>query len=228
MNDDKMVGVLGGMGPAATVDFFGQLVRLTPAEKDWDHLHIIVDNNPRMPSRSRAYLYGEASPTPHLIAGAQRLVAAGAQLIAVPCNSAAYFLAEVRAAVPVPVLDPVAATVAVVRPDQRPLVLGGAVTHGADLYGKHLPHRVRPTDAEQDEVIALIEALKHLDTSGAIVARVEALVAAGRARGADSVVLGCTEFSLIADRVTGAPVFNSNELLARQTVALARTPATDS
>src|SRR5262245_4194541 len=115
MRDDKLVGVLGGMGPHATVDFFAQLVRLTPADKDWDHPHVIVDNNPRMPSRSRAYLYREASPVPDLIAGAQRLVAAGAQLIAVPCNSAAYFLADVRAAVAVPVLDPVAATVAVVR-----------------------------------------------------------------------------------------------------------------
>lgn len=230
MKHDKLVGVLGGMGPYATVDFFAQLVRLTPAEKDWDHLHIIVDNNPRMPSRSRAYLHGEASPVPDLIAGAQRLVAAGAQLIAVPCNSAAYFLEEVRAAVPVPVLDPVAATVAVVRVEQRPLVLGGAVTHGADLYGKHLPQRVRPTDTEQDEVVALIEALKHLDTSDAVVARVEALVAAGLARGADAVILGCTEFGLIADRVADGrvPVFNSNELLARHTVALARTPATGS
>jgi aspartate/glutamate racemase len=146
----------------------------------------------------------------------------------VPCNSAAYFLADVRAGVSVPVLDPVVATAAAVRADQRPLVLGGAVTHGADLYGQRLAQRVRPTDAEQDEVIALIEALKQLDTSDAIVARLQALVAAGLARGADSVVLGCTEFGLVADRVTGAPVFNSNELLARQTVALARTPASGS
>jgi len=236
--DDLVVGVLGGMGPHATVDFFSQLVRVTPADKDWNHLHVIVDNNPRMPSRSRAYLHGEASPGPYLLAGARRLEAQGAQVIAVPCNSAAYFLAETRAGVGARVLDPVEATCEAIvrdpRRPRRPLVLGGVVTHRAELYGKALAGAgivpVRPTDAEQQEVLDLIEALKRLDVSDAVVARTEAVLQAGIARGADSVVLGCTEFGLVAGLLAavGVPVFNSNELLARQTVALARTRASDS
>ena len=231
---DLTVGVLGGMGPLATVDFLGLLVRMTPADKDWNHLHVVVDNNPRIPSRSRAFLFGEESPVPYLIAGARRLVAAGAQLVVVPCNSASYFLAPVRAAVAVPVLDPVMATAAVIvtgqgaeRPPRRPLVLGGMVTHQGQLYGQALAGThvtpLPPTDEEQAEVVALIEALKSGLASPALVQRTLAVVAAGAARGADSVILGCTEFGLIAAQLsTALPVYNSNELLARKTLELAR------
>ena len=229
--DDLVVGVLGGMGPLATVDFFHLLVRLTPADKDWNHLHIVVDNAPRMPSRTRAFLFGEPSPAPYLLASARRLEALGAALIVVPCNSAAYYLGPVREGVRAPVLDPVIATAEAVRTDprapRRPLVLGGMVTHRAELYGQALAGDgvvpVRPTDPEQEEVAALIEALKRGDTGPAIVARTEAIVRTGMARGADSVILGCTEFGLIADALAAsAPVFNSNELLARRTLTLAR------
>lgn len=238
---DRTVGVMGGMGPLATVDFFGLLVRLTPADKDWNHLHIVIDNNPRIPSRSRAILFDEESPVPYLVDGARRLVAMGAQLIVVPCNSASHFLAPVRAAVAVPVLDPVQATAAALRRDgtsRQPFVLGGMVTHRAELYGKALADMsdeqatqqirpMRPSDAEQDEVAALIEALKHGDTSPAIVARTLAVIEAGAARGADGAILGCTEFGLIAEALDERvgdqlPLFNSNGLLALQTLELAR------
>lgn len=220
--NDLTVGVIGGMGPLATADFFHLLVRLTPAHKDWNHLHIIVDNNPRIPSRTRAFLFDEASPVPHMIAGAERLVRAGAQLIVVPCNSASYYLGPVREAVSVTVLDPVMATAHYAKDVKAPLVLGGMVTHRAGLYAKALGvDTVRPTDSEQDEVTALIEVLKKGNTSDAIVARTQKLIDAGTARGADSVILGCTEFGLIANRVTGN-IFNSNELLAKRTLELAR------
>jgi aspartate racemase len=219
---DLTVGVIGGMGPLATADFFHLLVRMTPADKDWNHLHIIVDDNPRIPSRTRAFLYDEASPVPYLIAGAQRLVTAGAQLLVVPCNSASYYLAPVREAVSVPILDPVMATAHYAKV-KAPLVLGGMVTHRAKLYAKALGvDTVRPNDTEQDEVAALIEALKQNDTSDAIVARTQRVIDAGLARGADSVILGCTEFGLIASRLSGVTIFNSNELLAKRTLELAR------
>lgn len=229
---DKTVGVMGGMGPLATVDFFALLVRMTPADKDWNHLHIVIDNNPRIPSRTRAILFDEESPVPYMIDGAKRLAAMGAHLIVVPCNSASYFLAPVRAAVSVPVLDPVMATSAALleSDSRRPIVLGGMVTHRCELYGKALAGTavtpVRPSDAQQDEVAALIEALKHGDTSASIVSRTRAVIDAALAAGADSAILGCTEFGLIAEALAASasapPLFNSNELLARRALAEAR------
>ena len=225
--DDLIVGVMGGMGPLATADFFHLLVRLTPADKDWNHLHIIVDDNPRIPSRTRAYLYNEESPAPYMIEGAQRLAAMGARLIVVPCNSASYFLGPVRDAVNVPILDPVIATAHAIRAHGGigcPFVLGGMVTHKARLYAKELGvEETRPTDTEQAEVAALIEALKKNDTSDDVLARTRTLIEAGIARGADSVILGCTEFGLIAERIASrVPIFNSNELLAKRALELAR------
>jgi aspartate racemase len=221
--DDLVVGVIGGMGPLATVDFFHLLVKLTPADKDWNHLHIIVDDNPRIPSRSRAILFDEASPAPYLVEGAKRLAAMGAGVIAVPCNSASHFLTPAREAVSVPVLDPVGATIASVRTHGvgKPFVLGGMVTHKAELY--RAANAMRPTEAEQEVVAKLIDTLKLGDTSATVVAKTRKLIAAGLARGADSVILGCTEFGLIADALAErVPVFNSNQLLAEQTVAMAR------
>lgn len=231
--NDLTVGILGGMGPLATAELFAALVRATPADKDWNHLHILVDNNPRMPSRSRAYLFGETSPVPYLIAGAQRLLASGARLLVVPCNSAAYFLQPVRdAARGVPVLDPVQATSAVIvtgwgaeRPPRHPLVLGGMVTYRARLYsdalaGSHVQPRY-PSEDEQREVVALIEQLK-AGAAGAA-ERVEALVERAVEGGADSVILGCTELTLVAARLgRTVPVYDSTALLARRTLELAR------
>lgn len=230
---DLTVGILGGMGPLATAELFTALVRATPADKDWNHLHILVDNNPRMPSRSRAFLFGEASPVPYLVAGAQRLLAAGAQLLVVPCNSAAYYLQPVRdAAGAVPVLDPVQATSAVIvtgwgaeRPPRAPLVLGGMVTYRARLYsdalaGSHV-HPRYPSEEAQREVVALIEQLK-AGAAGAA-ERVEELVRRAVDSGADSVILGCTELTLVAARLgRGVPVYDSTALLARRTLELAR------
>jgi len=228
--DDLTVGILGGMGPHATADLFRLLIGLTPAAKDWDHLHVIVDNNPRMPSRTRAFLYGEASPVPYLVAGARRLEAMGAALVVVPCNSASYFLAPVRAAVRVPVLDPVGATSAAIARQgaaRRPLVLGGVVTCRAGLYGAALaPHRIAtllPPGGDADEVADLIERLKRHEVGPEVVARTRAVIERGRAAGADSVILGCTELGLIASALAAdLPVYNSNELLARAALELAR------
>lgn len=231
--DDLTVGLLGGMGPLATAELFSALVRGTPADKDWNHLHILVDNNPRMPSRSRAFLFGEASPVPYLVAGARRLLAAGAQLLVVPCNSAAYFLQPVRdAAGAVPVLDPVQATAAVIvtgwgaeRPPRAPLVLGGMVTYCAQLYsdalaGSHVQPRY-PSEEDQREVIELIEQLK-AGAAGAA-QRVEAVVQRAVEAGADSVILGCTELTLVAGQLgRSVPVYDSTALLARRTLELAR------
>jgi aspartate racemase len=227
---DLTVGILGGMGPHATADLFRLMVSLTPAHKDWDHLHIIVDNNPRIPSRTRAFLFDEASPSPYLVEGAKRLEAMGAAIIVVPCNSATYYLAPVRAAVNAEIIDPVGATAAAIARDRTArnlLVLGGLVTARARLYGEALaPHGIdalQPDATDEAEVADLIERLKQLDTGESVVARTRAVIERGRAAGADGVILGCTEFGLIAGDLSGdLPVYNSNELLARAAVDRAR------
>jgi aspartate racemase len=223
-----VVGVLGGMGPAATTDFLSRLVRVTPALEETDHLRILVDLNPRIPSRTRAILPGEPSPAPYLADGARGLVARGAQVLAVPCNSAAYFLDAARSAVAVEILDPIEATarhiLAMSSPPRRLVVLAGMVSYRGELYNRALPGLdVRtPTEEGQRAVQATIDDIKRGDVEQALT-RLRALIASQVMRGGDAVVLGCTEFSLIADRLeSNVPLFDSNELLARWTVEVAR------
>lgn len=93
------IGVLGGMGPMATVDLMQKIILNTPAKTDQEHLRIIVDNNPQIPSRINAILHGAESPLPALIKSAELLRAAGADFIVIPCNTAHYWFEELQAAV---------------------------------------------------------------------------------------------------------------------------------
>ena len=91
----KILGILGGMGPLSTSYFFQEILRLTDAKKDSDHLRIIIDNNVDIPSRTRALLYGEESPTKVIHCACLNLKSFGCDYIAVPCNSAHAFFDDV-------------------------------------------------------------------------------------------------------------------------------------
>ncbi len=100
----KIVGILGGMGPAATADLFRKIISVTKASCDQDHLHIIIDSNTSIPDRTAALIRGGESPVPQMQSSARTLEAAGAGLIIMPCNTAHGFYDEVCAAVSIPVL----------------------------------------------------------------------------------------------------------------------------
>ena len=96
----KTVGVIGGMGPEATVDFLRRIVAATPAQEDQDHIRVLVDNNPKVPSRLAALVYGTgANPLPVLIDMARGLERQGADFLTIPCNTAHYYLPRIAEAV---------------------------------------------------------------------------------------------------------------------------------
>src|SRR4051812_31094563 len=103
---ERIVGVIGGMGPQATVDFMHRLVARTPARDDADHLHVLVDNNPKIPSRIAALIEGTGEdPTPVLCDMARGLQAQGADFLVMPCNTAHYYLPAIARSVSIPMLD---------------------------------------------------------------------------------------------------------------------------
>src|SRR5574341_528435 len=134
----KVIGVLGGLGPWATLDLFEKILRQTPARIDQEHLRIIIDNNPKIPDRSPAILGEGEDPTPALVATAQNLQRAGADFLVIPCNTAHYFYDRIRAAVTIPVLhimDEVAAAAREKVPGVHVLgVLATAATMASGLY----------------------------------------------------------------------------------------------
>ncbi|MFN8914145.1 MAG: aspartate/glutamate racemase family protein [Betaproteobacteria bacterium] len=106
------LGVLGGMGAMATVDFLRKLVEATPAERDQEHIPLIVRFCPEVPDRAAALAGSGPSPQPALVAAAVELAAAGAQALAIPCNTAHYWYDALCAAVPIPILHIVDAALA--------------------------------------------------------------------------------------------------------------------
>jgi len=102
---EKIIGILGGMGPEATIDLFYKIIKFTPAEKDQEHLRIIIDNNPKIPDRTNAILGTGKDPLPELITTAKNLEKAGADFIIMPCNTAHYFISKIQKNISIPILN---------------------------------------------------------------------------------------------------------------------------
>jgi len=101
---EKIVGVLGGMGPEATLDFFAKVIALTAANRDQNHLRIIIDNNSKIPDRTKAILTKDETLVPVLVETAKNLEKAGVEFIVIPCNTVHYFYDDLIKEVSVPVL----------------------------------------------------------------------------------------------------------------------------
>lgn len=228
--EPPIIGVLGGMGPAATADFYRKIVLVTPATRDQDHLRTLIWSDPTIPDRATAYLHGGESPVPALVAGARRLEAAGAAFLAVPCNTAHLFLAPVREQITVPVLDMVGCTVTELsqrEPEGTAVaVLGTSATRASGMYADALRAAgllpIEPSAAEQlmvDQAIAEVKG----GTEIAAGRTLEPIVATMVARGARTVIAGCTELPIAcATLPTVPPMTDPTAALARACVAQAR------
>ncbi len=224
------VGVVGGMGPRATADFFAKLIELTPAARDQDHLRVLIDSNPQIPDRS-AFILGEGEdPTPWLVETARRLEAAGADFLVIPCNTAHYFLEAIRRSVRIPVLD---ITEAVAEEATRTVpgleavgLLATTATARAQLYHRAFGRRgvrvIAPGGEDQKAVDRAIYSVKAGDLGPEVrkaVARVGVRLVE---QGAEAIVLGCTEIPLVVDPQTWpVPVLDSTHILAQVTVRTA-------
>ena len=230
---DEPVGVLGGLGPAATVHFMQRVLELTDAHRDQDHVDLIVWQHGSVPDRS-AFLLGHGeSPEPVLVADAVALQRAGARFIAIPCNTAVVWVEQLRAAVSVEVLDTVAETVEAARRAVPGLQrLGLLATDGTLLAGTYDAaaaaagvELLTPFPEVQHEVMSIIyDGVK----AGEPVARdrFDAVVDHLRGRGAEAVALGCTELSVLHEDlgVADATIIDSIDALARRVVARAGAP----
>ncbi len=230
---DEPVGVLGGLGPAATVHFMHRLVELTDAHRDQDHVDLLVWQHGSIPDRS-AFLLGHGdSPEPVLVADAVALERAGARFIAIPCNTAVVWVDQMRAAVSIDVLDTVAETVDAARGAVRGLRrLGLLATDGTLLAGTYASAAaaagvdlVTPSPEVQREVMSIIyDGVK----AGEPVprARFDAVVDHLREQGAEVVALGCTELSVLHGElgVDDHTIVDSIDALARRVVLRAGAP----
>ncbi len=219
----KTIGIMGGMGPLATVDLMNKIIRLTPAKNDQDHIHMIVDNYPQIPDRTSAIMGTGMNPLPFMKQSAKKLEAAGAELIAIACNTAHYYLHEIQAAINIPIINMPKETVRFI--DEVGLrsvaLLATDGTMATKLYQKFLRESkiavVEPDEITQVSVMEGIYAVK----AGDITKGKNLLFQASQTmidKGAEAVIAGCTEIPLVLSELDGIKIIDPSHILAQKVV----------
>lgn len=225
------IGILGGMGPLATVDLMGKIVQATPASRDQEHIPVVVVSDPRVPDRTAALLEGGDDPVPWLVRGARLLESMEANFIIIPCNTAHAFLEQVQPHIRTPILSMIgAASDAIYRefPGIRRvglLATSGTIQSGIyqEALRSHGITTLIPTlDTQQNMVMQAIQQVK----AGSTATETRDLLArAGRELvddGAEVLLAACTEIPVVLtpDSVP-VPLVDATDVLARQAVSLA-------
>ncbi len=199
------VGILGGMGPMATVDLFAKIIECTPADVDQDHLKVLVYNNPQIPSRIKAILEGTESPREELIRSAQLLEKAGANLIAMPCNTAHYWYQDIQNAVKIKIINMIenaADIIQVQEANNKVMLFATAATVKTRLYqevffAKNICLEVPTTEEQQIIAKAIDETKAGKIDNNPYLTMIENTIAKYQQVGINSFVAGCTEIPLL-------------------------------
>jgi aspartate racemase len=230
-NKQKIVGVLGGMGPDATVDFMAKIIALTPADKDQDHLHMLVDHNPTVPNRQTFILGGDEDPGPAMATMARRLEAAGADFLVIPCNTAYAFQESILDMVSIPLISIIDESINAIgkkAPDAK--AVGLLATNGclqAGVYQSAMAAKglvaVMPEDDELERLMTLVNGIKAGHKGSDVSASMRKLAQALVDRGAAAIIAGCTEIPLVLDNsMLEVPLISSTDVLAQRTVQFAQ------
>lgn len=199
------VGILGGMGPMATVDLFTKIIECTPASADQDHLKILVYNNPQIPSRIKAILDGTESPREELIQSAQLLENAGADLIAMPCNTAHYWYQDIQNAVKIKVINMIENAADVIKAQEandKIMLFATAATVKTKLYqdvfsAKNIRLQVPITEEQEIIARAIDETKAGKINNNPYLTRIEDTIAKYQQVEISSFIAGCTEIPLL-------------------------------
>lgn len=232
----RRVGIIGGMGPEATVLLMSRIVALTPAEDDSDHVPLLVDSNTQVPSRIAALIEKTgADPAPVLVEMARRLEVGGAEALAMPCNTAHHYAPAIRRAVGIPFLDMVELSVrracAMPLPNRRIGLLASPAVRLTGIFDRAFAEAGCETLYPDDEapVLAAIRAIKRDSADPAARTAVAAAASQLAAAGSDLILIACSELSLIADAVVPTtPVIDTIDVLAEAVVAFASSDRTTS
>lgn len=223
----RPVGILGGMGPEATILLMQKVLAAVPAQDDADHIPLIVHQNPAVPSRIARLIEGQGDdPGPVLAGMAQALERAGARALAMPCNTAHAFAPQIRAASGLPFLDMRQATVRQVQARQGVRRLGMLASPALRITGAFdqilaeaglVP--VWPRD--EAPVLALIRQVKRGEAGAAAAGQLRHL-ADDLASGCDHLLVACSELSLLTGSLRAGSWTDSLDCLVDDILSYAR------
>ena len=219
----KTIGVIGGMGPAATVQFMDRVIALTYAEDDIDHVPLRVDQNPQIPSRIKALIEGgPEDPAPTITDMAKRLEGQGCAAIVMPCNTAHHYAEQIAAAIDIPFLNMITLSAQTLRAQfgsgAKIGMLASPATDQLGVFQKVFDqfemHAQFPDDA--DHVLSIIREIKAEGVTQDLCKKFLELASQHRA---DCLLVGCSEFSMMTDQIASdILVFDTVDILARATI----------
>ncbi|MCP4726916.1 MAG: aspartate/glutamate racemase family protein [bacterium] len=230
INKYRVAGVLGGMGPDATVDFFRNVINNTTASCDQDHIPLLIFNNPKVPDRTEAVKTGKTEKIiQYLTESAITLEKGGADFIVIPCNTAHTFINEIRQSVKINVFSMIDETVKHVMAKYPGIdeicIMGTSGTMKSRLYQdafeeKNIKYYIPEEDIQEKYVMGGIYSIK----AGKDLSHAESLLIKAldhlKKTGCSRVVLGCTEIPIVLNRpsINGFDVINPTNILARITI----------
>ncbi len=227
---EKIIGILGGMGPEATADLFMRIIRATPVKRDQDHFRVIIDSNSKIADRTPAILGTGPSPLPMMIKTGKNLEQAGADFLLLPCNTAHFFHSEIQAELGIPLLHMIKLSAKHIKKNYPEVKRVGLQASDGTIasklypesYGKYGIEIITPSDASQKDVMdAIYRDIKtgNLENGGKLLHRVAVELIED---GSDAVICGCTEVSLVLhDGDVPVPVVDPLQVLAEEAVKLA-------
>ena len=235
LKQEQTVGVIGGLGPKATLDFYAKLLERTEASNDQDHLQVIINSNPKVPNRQSSLDGTGPSCAPHLIDSAQALKRAGADFLVMVCNTAHAYENDIRQAIDLPFISIINESVnACLRKNPSLKKVGLLATDGclnASLYQKcfaeHGVECITPDTFDQAKLMNLIFRIKANDRDLAIEFEMEHLAQTLIDEGAEIILAACTEVPLVLqDSFITAPLISSTDVLVDAVLAYAKVGST--
>lgn len=203
----RVVGILGGMGPSATADFYTKLIAHTPASLDQEHLRVVIWADPTVPSRQDAILSNGQDPTPWLTAGLQQLQGCGAEIVVVPCNTVHRYLPPVMEGQPIEFISIIDTTIQAVQRTAGNSVIGLLATDGALLSGIYQQALgdagydvAQPCAEDQARLMQIVHGVKAGDTGVELHQDMREILSNLENQGVAAAVIGCTELSTLLEQ----------------------------
>ena len=221
IHQKRVVGILGGKGPEATNDLFRLIIRNTQTQVEEDHLHIIIDNNPQIPKPALGITGEGENPVPELVRTAKNLEKAGAKFIVIPCNSAHYYLNEIKNKITIPIVSIITETVKSIN-KQSCKRIGLFATTGtieSKLYQSEFEESdievIIPEKSEQSELMEQVLYFKDTGDKTKLVNAVKKISEKFISQNIDGLVFGCTDIAVVlGDLNFMITCFNTIEILA--------------
>ena len=229
---EKVAGIIGGMGPEATVDLMQRIIRLTPAMDDKDHIRCLVDNNPKVPSRIKAIIEGDGEdPGPVMADMGRRLEAWGADFLVIPCNTAHYYHHAVQQAVTIPVVDMIDLVVKEVKKNfNREKKIGMLASPAVAItklytarFGALGMTEIWPDPEYQDRLFHVIRQVKTGRISPDLHQQYARVCDHLRDRGVRVAVVACTELSVLGGDLSVSTI-DASQVLAEAIVRMVKHP----